>query len=136
MIYAFQLYYIIITLLLAGKDADSYLLKDRRDNPFSYARVKRWHRDGIFLAVASLLPLLAWMPLLGWKTCIAALLIRLSIFDLAFNTWASLPEGYLGGTAWADRIFVRIFGQQGAYWKALTFFALLIGLNILNHFYL
>jgi hypothetical protein len=134
MIYAFQLYYMVCTLFLAGKDADSYLLKDRRDNPMSYARVKRWHRDGLILAMLFVLPLVAWLPVLAWKTCLGALLIRLSFFDLPFNRWASLPPYYLGGTAWVDGIFVKIFGQNGGLRKSLAFFVILVLLNLLNHF--
>ena len=132
MIYAFQLYYFVCTLFLAGKDADSYLLKDRRDNPMSYARVKRWHRDGVVLAVLPLVPFVCWLPFLAWKICLSALLIRLTAFDLPFNHWASLPPYYLGGTAWADRQFVKIFGINGAVKKSLTFGALWIAGNVLN----
>lgn len=134
MIYAFQLYYLVCTLFLAGKDADSYQLKARQDNALSAGRINRWHRDGVVLAILYLVAPVCLLPFLAWKMCIAALLIRASVFDLAFNHWAGLPELYLGGTAWADKLLVRIFGTSGAVKKSLTFFALLVGLNVLNHF--
>jgi hypothetical protein len=117
-------YLVITTLILAAKDADSYLLKDKVDNNMTSRRVKRWHEDGVFLAIMFLLPCLAigtWY----WEIC-SALLIRLSLFDLCFNHWAGLPDTYLGGTATADKIFVKIFGVHGARIKCAVFFILLI----------
>lgn len=134
MLYFFQLYLITCVLFLAGKDADSYLLKDRTDNALSSGRVKRWHRDGFILYILFLLPLIVWDGSDNWRTAIAVTLIRLSLFDLGFNHWAGLPESYLGGTAWSDRLFVRIFGINGAARKSLTFLAILIILNFLNHY--
>jgi hypothetical protein len=134
MLYAFQLYLIVCALFLAGKDADSYLLMQHTSTPLIAARVKRWHRDGAILYLLIIVPLLTWQPILAWKTCVAALLIRLTLFDLAFNHWANLSAQYLGGTAWADRLFVRIFGQQGAVTKAVTFFIIWVALNLLNQF--
>lgn len=134
MIYLSEFYLLICVLALAGKDADSYLLKAKQDDSFSAGRVKRWHRDGFILYVLYALPLTAWLPVYWWKIPIAAILLRLSLFDLGFNKWSSLPLTYLGGTAWADRQFIRVFGINGAVKKSLAFFALLVGLNILNYF--
>jgi len=134
MIFIFQLYLIVCVLFLAGKDADSYLLKAKQDDGNSATRVKRWHRDGFILNLLYILPLIVWDAKDGWKIALAAFLIRLSFFDLAFNSWSSLPTTYLGGTAWADLQFVRVFGINGAVKKSLTFFILLVGLNILNYF--
>lgn len=134
MIYIDQLYLIICTLFLAGKDADSYQLKDKQDNALSATRVKRWHWDGLILAFLYVLPLVVWQTENAWRIVIAALLIRLVFFDLPFNHWAGLQGTYLGGTAWADRLFVQIFGINGAVKKTITFLILWIGANILNHF--
>lgn len=134
MIYIIQAYLLPCLLFLAGKDATSYLLKDKKDNALSAGRVQRWHRDGFVLYVLFILACVDKEPVLWWKTLIAATLLRLSLFDLCFNWWASLPITYLGGTAWSDRQFVRIFGINGAVKKSLTFLALLVGLNILNYF--
>lgn len=134
MIYAFQLYYFICTLFLSGKDADSQQLKDKKDNALSIKRVNRWHRDGLALAILFVVPLMDRPEVGWWKTCVACLLIRLSFFDLAFNKWASLDVRYLGGTAWTDRVFVRIFGQYGAVRKSFTFFIIWVALNLLNQF--
>lgn len=131
MFYGFEIYYIICTIVLAGKDADSYQLKDRKDNPLSYSRVKRWHRDGLILAALYVVPFVGWHPEIAWKSCVAALLIRLVCFDIPFNIWAPLPVRYIGGTAWVDRQFVSIFGQQGAVQKSLTFLVLLLIQNFL-----
>jgi len=142
MIYAFQLYYLVCTLFLAGKDADSYQLKARENNALTAGRINRWHRDGVILAVLFVLPFIGKPTIFDldpapfWQCCVAALLIRLVFFDIPFNIWAPLPWQYIGGTAWADKLFVKIFGTAGAVKKSLTFLALLVGLNILNHFYL
>lgn len=134
MIYLFELYLIVCVLFLAGKDADSYQLKEKTDNGLSAGRVKRWHRDGLILFVLYLLPLIVWDARDAWKTVIGGALIRGALFDLAFNHWASLSTSYLGGTAWADKLFVKVFGVNGAILKSSIFLALLIGLNLLNYF--
>lgn len=133
MIYYFQAYYILCTMVMAGKDADSYQLKDRRDNPLSYARVKRWHRDGMILAALYIVPWLGKDWVFDAKICLAAILIRLVCFDIPFNIWAPLPWQYIGGTAWVDQQFVKIFGTAGAVKKSLTFLAILLAMNFLNH---
>src|SRR5690348_1510575 len=122
-------YLIVSTLFLAGKDADSYLLKDRQDNPMTSKRVRRWHSDGLAMAFLFLVPCL-FLGTWYWSA-ISALLVRLSIFDLFFNEWASLPSTYLGGTAFADKLFVKIFGVNGAIRKSACFFILFIGEQIL-----
>jgi hypothetical protein len=134
MIYLIQAYLLTCCLFLAGKDADSYQLKDKKDNDLSAGRVKRWHRDGFILYVLFIIPLAVWDNMDNWKILIAAGLIRLAFFDLAFNHWASLPTTYLGSTAWADKQFVKIFGINGAIKKAATFLLLWIAGNLLNHF--
>lgn len=132
---AMQAYILTCCLFLAGKDADSYQLKEKKDNDLSAGRVKRWHRDGLILYFLFLAPLLFLNPHEGWKIILAWSLIRLAWFDLAFNHYSgSLSITYLGGTAWADRQFVKIFGINGAIKKSLTFAALLVAGNILNHY--
>jgi hypothetical protein len=134
MIYIFQGYLLLCCLMLAEKDADSYQLKDKKDNDLTAGRVKRWHRDGFILYCLYILPLAVWDTVDNWKIIIAATLIRLTFFDLLFNHYAPLSIHYLGGTAWADKQFVKIFGINGALKKAIAFFLLLVAGNILNHF--
>ena len=131
-----QLYLITCILFLAGKDADSYQLKDKKDGPLTATRIKRWHRDGIAIYILMIFPLIAWLTPLWWKIIISALFVRLFLFDIAFNDYASLPMTYLGGTSWADQFFVRIFGINGGMRKGITFFWLLITFDIIHHFYL
>lgn len=134
MIYLFEIYLLVCILFLAGKDADSQLLKDKTDSPLTRGRVNRWHRDGVALFALYLVPLVVWDWRDAWKTVLAGGLWRLSVYDLAFNSWASLPITYLGGTAWADRVFTGIFGTNGAVHKSITFLAVLIACNLLNYF--
>lgn len=128
-----EIFLIICILFLAGKDASSYLLKDklRSDNTIDLNRIKRWHRDGVALNILFILPLLF---LVQWYIIIYALLIRLSFFDIAFNKWAGLDFRFLGSTSWVDKIFIKIFGKMGAIKKSLTFYSILIILNILHLF--
>jgi hypothetical protein len=129
-----QAYILLCCLALAGKDADSYQLKDKQDNALSAGRVKRWHRDGVILYLLLLVPVCYYNLPAAWKIVVAAGLIRLAFFDLAFNWWAPLSIHYLGSTAWLDKLFVKVFGINGAVKKSLTFFTLLVLLNLLNHF--
>ena len=128
-----EIYLIICVLFLAGKDASSYLLKDklRSDNTIDLNRIKRWHRDGVILNLLFILPLLL---LVKWYILIYALLIRLAIFDIAFNKWAGLNYNFLGSTSMVDKIFVKIFGKMGAIKKSVVFFLILIAINILAIF--
>lgn len=133
MIYLAEIYLLICILFLAGKDASSYLLKDKlkSNNTINFNRIKRWHRDGVILNILYVLPLLF---LVEWYILIFALLIRLSFFDIAFNKWAGLDFRFLGSTSWVDKIFIKIFGKMGAIKKSLTFYSILIILNILHLF--
>ena len=131
MIYLAQFYIIACTLFLAGHDSTSYLLKSGGTNigPLLFRRIKRWHRDGSIIFFLCCLPLVYFI---GWQIIIAALLIRLSFFDLAFNVWSGLPIDMIGTTADTDKFFSRIFGKNGALKKSLLFFIILVVLNILN----
>ncbi len=125
-----QVYLLICTLFLAGKDASSYLLKDKSLNgDLVMQRIRRWHRDGVVLNILYILPLLFLVN--PWLIPIYAILIRLAFYDFAFNNWALLDLRYIGSTAKVDQFFVKIFGQYGAIRKSIVFLAVLILLNIL-----
>lgn len=122
---------IIFKLFLAGKDATSYLLKEKDyENELTLVRIKRWHRDGAAID-AMFTSVLAWASGLWVAVIIQSLLIRLAVFDIAFNHWAKLDIKHLGSTAWADKIFSKIFGEDGAVKKALFFLVVLIIFTIL-----
>jgi hypothetical protein len=116
---------IVFTLFLAGKDATSYSLKDKNSSPtpLTFVRLDRWHRDGVALAALFTIAV-AWATGEWWKIPLLALFIRLAIYDIAFNKWASLPLSYLGTTAIWDKIFVSIFGKEGAIRKGIFFSAI------------
>lgn len=121
-------------MLLAGKDASSYLLKDKTSHTsLAVRRIQRWHRDGVFLYILYILPILSLHLELYWiiNIFICAILIRLSVFDLAFNYWAELNIRYLGSTSYIDKIFSRILGNNGALYKSLFFILVLIAWNVL-----
>lgn len=126
-----QIYVLVCILFLAGKDASSYLLKDhdRPPSTLDRKRIQRWHRDGVALNALVIVPIVYLRPEL-WFIIIYTLLIRLAVFDIAFNRWASLDYRYLGSTAWADRLLSKIFGKYGAVKKSIFFFLVLIALNI------
>lgn len=113
---------IIYKLFLAGKDSSSYLLRDKANvTDITLNRIKRWHRDGVIL---DLLFTGALVPTFGWWVILQSLLVRLSVFDVAFNHWSGLNINYLGSTAATDKFFVKIFGINGAVKKSLIFLIL------------
>ncbi len=122
-----QIYLIICTLFLAGKDASSYLLKNKIGDSLTLNRIKRWHRDGVILNILFILPLLF---LVNLEILVFALLIRLSVFDLAFNKWSGLDIKFLGSTSKVDQFFVWMFGEYGAIRKSLGFLLILILCNL------
>lgn len=128
-IYIAQAYLMICILFLAGKDATSYRLKDHNRSAGSLQsnRIKRWHRDGVALWVLVTLPVAYFVS--GWLL-LYSVLIRGAVFDLGFNKWAGLQTTYLGGSAFWDKFFVKIFGQHGAVWKSIAFGVILIIINI------
>lgn len=130
-----QIYVLLCILLLAGKDASSYLLKDKnaKDLELEKKRIDRWHRDGVALNALIIVPIVYLRPELYW-IIFYTLLIRLAVFDIAFNKWAGLNYKFLGSTALTDRIFNKIFGQYGAIKKSLFFAATLLVLNIVDIF--
>lgn len=128
----FQLFMIVAILFLAGKDSSSYKLKDKRDNSLTLARIKRFHRDGVALNALFVIPFIYFDPINWQKYIVYTLLLRLSIFDIAFNYWAGLNYKSLGSTAWWDQKFAEIFGEDGAVKKSIIFLLILIGLNILR----
>lgn len=117
----------IFTLFLAGKDASSYLLRGMLDQyqGVTKSRLDRWHRDGVFIH-AIFTFVLAWATGLWITVPIQALLVRLGFYDLGFNKWSSLPITYIGNTSKVDRIFLRIFGKNGALEKSLAFLLILL----------
>ena len=127
-----QIYIFVCILFLAGKDATSYLLKDldRIPTDLEAKRISRWHRDGVALNALIITPIVYLRPDLSW-VILYTILIRLAVFDLAFNKWAGLNYKFLGSTAWADKIFVKVFGEYGAVKKSIFFFIVLIILNFL-----
>lgn len=124
-----EIYVLVCILFLAGKDATSYLLKDKISNDQTTGRISRWHRDGVALNALIIVPIVYLRPELYW-IILYTLLIRLAVFDIAFNKWAGLDYRFLGSTAWTDKIFVKIFGTYGAVKKSIFFLTALILLNI------
>lgn len=126
-----QVWLLITILFLAGKDATSYRLKDhnRAASSLQASRINRWHRDGVALWLLITLPVAFFIS--PWQA-VYSVLIRASVWDISFNHWAGLPARYLGGSAWFDRLFVRIFGAYGAVRKSLAFASLLIISNLLT----
>lgn len=131
MIYAAQAYLLICILFLAGKDATSYRLKDhnRPASSLQDNRIKRWHRDGVALWILVTLPV-AWF-ISPWLL-LYSVLIRGAVYDPAFNKWGGLRTGYLGGSAWFDKLFKKLFGDYGALKKSVVFILLIVGLNFLT----
>lgn len=124
-----EFYLLACILFLAGKDATSYRLKDhnRPAGSLQSNRIKRWHRDGVALWVLCTLPVAYFVS--GWLI-LYSVLIRGAVFNPAFNRWAGLDENYIGGSAWFDKLSVKIFGAKGALWQSLFFIVLLIVANI------
>lgn len=125
-----------LIICLGAKDGYSYLLKDKNDTPLTRPRINRWHRLG-----AAIHFIATWMQaveyssyfIVDWNCVILAVLIRLSVFDPIFNKVGQIhPSGYIGGTARADKIFVFIFGRNGAYLKMWIFFGLTVAYIIIN----
>jgi hypothetical protein len=132
-----ELFLLVAILLLAGKDATSYLLKDKNSpyNQLEKTRIQRWHRDGtaLWLLFTGSITYNSFLLHQTWYLIpIYSTLLRLTIYDLAFNKWASLSYTYLGSTAWADKVFVKLFGSQGAVKKAITFGLITLALNLLK----
>lgn len=128
-----QIYVLVCILFLAGKDATSYLLKEKDDpdTELKLKRIQRWHRDGVALNMLIIVPIVYLAPELSW-IILYTVLIRLAVFDLAFNYWTGLNHRFLGSTAWADRFFHKIFGEDGAVKKSYFF----LGVTILLNFFL
>jgi hypothetical protein len=122
---------VIFTLFMAGKDASSYLLKDKEaTGDITTKRIQRWHRDGAAIFAMFTGTLAFDFPCLWYWIVAQALLVRLAIFDIAFNYYSSLNLNYLGSTAFVDKIFVKIFGVNGAKEKSLAFLAAAIILTV------
>lgn len=95
---------IIAKLFLAGKDSSSYLLKDKNaTGSLVNKRIQRWHRNGAALDVIITAPVSLLFKENWWQIWIISGLLRLSLYDLAFNYWSKLNIHFLGSTAWFDQ---------------------------------
>lgn len=121
--------YSVSTLLLASKDADTTLLKNKTDDALTLKRLNRWHKSGFFLGACLTCFCVLINPELWWFMIATCILNRASLYDLGFNKWASLDIRYIGNTAITDKIFRGIFGTNGAVLKSACFFVLLIIFN-------
>ena len=110
MIFYIQIYLVVLTVLLSIKDSTSYLLKTKDKNLLVTSRVNRWHLQGAAIFVISLLPLMYIGNII--EVSIAALLIRLSLYDLVFNKAANLDFSFFGTTSKSDIAFSKIFVAQ------------------------
>lgn len=132
---AIAIYLYFFTAILAGKDASSYLLKDKNaSDPLTLKRISRWHRDGTTIFIFNLIPIIYAFPNLWWSIIVVAILIRISAYDILFNDYADLDVNYIGTTAKSDKIFAKIFGQEGAVTKSICFLVVLIIFLILKIF--
>ena len=127
----FQIYILVFVLVLAYQNATSYLFQDQSSNPPSMKTLNRWHTLNVVLNGIAIVPFLIYDLSNWWLYLIYAILIRLSIFDIAFNYFSNLDYRFLGTTAWADRFFAKIFGDKGAVKKGILFLIILIIINIL-----
>jgi hypothetical protein len=126
---AIQLYLLLVGFFLAKKDAESYLMKDNISTPTILSIIKRWHTDGVILAILINIPLLYDFHSIWWQLVVVNVFLRLAEFDLVFNKYANLSLTFLGSTATLDKIFSKIFGQNGAVIKSFVFFIALIAFN-------
>jgi hypothetical protein len=124
---------ILQSVILGCKDGATYKIFGRPIQDYSKVKewLKWWHFYGAFDYIL-LLSVLFFV--VGWKILIAALLIRVSVFDLCYNWKSGLSHSHIGTEAVSDKIFAKIFGPNGARKKALVFLLVLIILNGLNYF--
>lgn len=123
-----SIFLLAFKLFLAGKDASSYLLRDKNPSDIALAeeRIFRWHRDGVILDLLNTFGIAYIFGDDWWQIIFISVLLRLSVFDLAFNFWAGLSVTYLGSTAYFDRLFIKVFGKNGAVKKSISFFCVLL----------
>lgn len=119
-----------VGFFLAKKDAESYLMKDNNATPTTLELIKRWHEDGVILAVLINIPLLYDFYSIWWQLIIVNVFLRLAEFDLVFNKYAKLSPYYLGSTATLDNIFSKVFGKNGAVTKSIVFFVALVVFDV------
>lgn len=126
MIYA-QLYCLLIALILGYRDGMSH----QSNRILGSKQLTAWHFCGGLLYTLFTGPLFF---LAGWEIFIAALLIRLAVFDVAYNKAAGLKLAYMGeGTEKIERVAIKVFGPNGAVKKMIVALAILIILNILHY---
>ena len=127
-----EIYVLVCTLFLARKDATIYRLmsRDQLNITLRLGEIERWYRDSVALNTLIIMPIVYLAPYLSW-IILYTVLIRLAIFDIAFNSWAKLDLKYLGSVTWTDKIFIKVFGKYGAIRKAVVLTMLLIILNFI-----
>jgi len=123
---AAQIILLLIAFLFGLHDGCTH-----RDNRLiTPAKRKLWHFSGALLYTAFTAALCVRFE--DWRLVIAAVILRAAIFDIGYNVGASITPTYIGdGVENIEAAMVKIFGKQGAYWKALSFLALLVGLNLI-----
>lgn len=127
------IFLLIFKLFLAGKDASSYLLKDKvAIGELITKRIKRWHRDGVVIDFLNTVSVAYNFNYDWWQIIFVSLIIRLAVYDICFNHWAGLNINFLGSTAWFDRQFIKVFGINGAVKKSLFFLIILVGFCIVK----
>jgi len=130
MLYA-QLYILFLAAVFGARDGINYSIYGvpKTDYKTLHASLKWWHFSGAFLYGFAGGPL---VMIISWKLIIALLLLRVSIFDIAYNHFAGLPLSHIGTEAFWDRVFRSIFGAKGGIIKAVCFVLILALLNFLN----
>jgi len=115
----------IFQLFLAHKDAMSYLLKDKSLSGEATKKIiRRWHADGV--GIVAIFTIVLYWATKTWEVVPSVLLARLTVYDLAFNKWSKLNIHFLGSTAYWDKIFIKMFGINGAVKKSLFFGAVTV----------
>jgi hypothetical protein len=131
MIYAAQIYMLIVCLNLGYRDGINYRIFGKPVGRYTNVKawLKTWHAQGAgdYLMHAAAV---TWVA--GWQLIVAALLIRVATFDVAYNKGARMPLGHIGTEAFWDRFFSAKFGKDGALLKMLFAIIIIIALNILH----
>jgi hypothetical protein len=121
---------LLIAFALGARDGINYSIF-KVPQQMEYLKLKgmlnAWHFCGGVIYLLACLPAIA---LVNWLLVIPCLLVRVSIYDIAHNLFAKFPAGHLGTEAKSDKLFVKLFGKEGAIKKAVAFILILITLNI------
>lgn len=132
MIIVLQIFILAFILVLAAKDAYSYLLENKNivATPEVLNLKDKWHLSGAALFILYAVSL-AIASGFWWELPVLAILIRLSFYDITFNFFAKLSLAFIGTTAKTDLFLRKIFGKNGAIIKSVIAFILLILFNML-----